>query len=168
MVGVAMAAARSAQHSEPANGHDFRPRANPRRARSAALLVNQIRPSLMKRANRSQCRSIVDRFGDRRGAREAGPLLSQPCFRHRQKRRALVPAHPQTFFGALAIDAAISNRASMRLTDSSAIGKIVAAFFPRRALAAMSANSKNCRRAWAQHNGAVIGPRACDGSYSSL
>ena len=50
----------------------------------------------------------------------------------------------------------------MRLIASSAIGEIADAFLPRRALAATSANSKNCRRAWAQHNAAVIGPaRAC-------
>jgi hypothetical protein len=50
------------------------------------------------------------------------------------------------------------NSASMCLTASSAIGEIAAALFPRRAFAAMSASSKNCRRACAQHNAAVIGP----------
>jgi hypothetical protein len=40
------------------NSHDFRPRANPRSARSAALLVRQIRPSSMNRIKRSQRRSI--------------------------------------------------------------------------------------------------------------
>jgi hypothetical protein len=54
-----------------------------------------------------------------------------------------------------------------RLTAASAIGEL-AAFFPRRALAAMSANSKNCRRACAQHNAAVIAPRGREGSYISL
>ena len=58
----------------------------------------------------------------------------------------------------------MSNRASMRLTASSAIGEIAAAFLPRRALAAMSASSKNCRRAWAQHSADVIGPCAREGS----
>jgi hypothetical protein len=37
----------------------------------------------------------------------------------------------------------MSNSASIRLTASSAIGEIAAAFFPRRALAPISANSKN-------------------------
>jgi hypothetical protein len=46
----------------------------------------------------------------------------------------------------------------MRLTASNAMGEIAVAFLPRRALAAMSANSKNCRRAWAQQSAAVIGP----------
>jgi hypothetical protein len=58
----------------------------------------------------------------------------------------------------------ISNRTSIRLTASSAIGEIAAAFLPRRALAAMSARSKNCRLAWAQHSADVIGPGARDGS----
>ena len=58
----------------------------------------------------------------------------------------------------------ISNSASMRLTASSATGEIAAAFFPRRVLAAMSASSKNCLRAWAQHSADVIAPRVRDGS----
>jgi hypothetical protein len=36
----------------------------------------------------------------------------------------------------------------MHLTASTAIGEIGGAFLPRRAFAAMSANSKNFRRAW--------------------
>ena len=62
----------------------------------------------------------------------------------------------------------ISNRASIRLTASSAIGEIAAAFLPRRAFAAISASSKNCLRAWAQHSADVIGPSAREGSYNSL
>ena len=38
------------------------------------------------------------------------------------------------------------------------VGEIAGALFPRRALAAMSASSKNCRLAWAQHSAAVIAP----------
>jgi hypothetical protein len=38
MINVVTAAARSAPRSEPANNHDFLPRAKPRSARSAALL----------------------------------------------------------------------------------------------------------------------------------
>jgi hypothetical protein len=52
----------------------------------------------------------------------------------------------------------------MRLTASSATGEIAAAFLPRRALAAMSASSKNCRLAWAQHSAGVIAPGLRDGS----
>ena len=51
----------------------------------------------------------------------------------------------------------------MRLTASSAIGEIAAAFLPRRALAAMSASSKNCRRACAQQSAGVIAPCGRDG-----
>jgi hypothetical protein len=46
--------ARSAPRSEPANSQDFLPRAKPRSARSAALLVRQIRPSSRKRVNAGQ------------------------------------------------------------------------------------------------------------------
>jgi hypothetical protein len=45
-----------------------------------------------------------------------------------------------------------SKMASRRLTASSAMGEISGAFLPRRALAAMSASSKNLRRAWLQHS----------------
>jgi len=58
----------------------------------------------------------------------------------------------------------ISNRASIRRTPSSAIGEIAAAFLPRRVLAAMSASSKNCRLACAQHSADVIGLGKRDGS----
>jgi len=54
MIKVTMIAARSAPRWEPANNHDFLPRANPRSARSAALFVMQIRPSSRKRAKSSQ------------------------------------------------------------------------------------------------------------------
>src|ERR1700677_1291312 len=58
MIKVAMTAARSSPRSEPANSQHLPPRAKPRRARSAALLVRQIRPSSMKRAKRSHRLSI--------------------------------------------------------------------------------------------------------------
>src|SRR3954447_26388775 len=56
MISVAMAAARSAPRSEPAKSHDRRPRAKPLRARSAALLERQIRPSSRKRVKDGQLR----------------------------------------------------------------------------------------------------------------
>src|SRR5262245_21379614 len=59
MISVAMTAA--APRSEPAKSQDFLPRAKPRRARSAAWLVRQIRPSSMKRANRFQRRHLNGR-----------------------------------------------------------------------------------------------------------
>ena len=45
----------------------------------------------------------------------------------------------------------------MRLTASKAIGEIGVAFLPRRVFAAMSASSKNLRRAWLQHSASTIG-----------
>ncbi|MGY4496876.1 hypothetical protein ACVWYH_000803 [Bradyrhizobium sp. GM24.11] len=56
----------------------------------------------------------------------------------------------------------------MRLTASSATGEIAAAFLPRRVFAAISASSKNCLLAWAQHSADVIGPSAREGSYNAL
>src|SRR5438874_9321209 len=49
-----MAAARCPPRSEPANNHDFRPKAMPRSALSAALFDRQIRPSSRKRVNAGQ------------------------------------------------------------------------------------------------------------------
>src|SRR5438445_6061746 len=49
-----IAAARCPPRSEPANNHDFRPRAMPRNARSAALFDRQIRPSSRKRVKAGQ------------------------------------------------------------------------------------------------------------------
>jgi hypothetical protein len=49
-----LTAARSPPRSEPANSHDLRPSAMPRSARSAALLVRQMRPSSRKRVKVSQ------------------------------------------------------------------------------------------------------------------
>lgn len=56
------------------------------------------------------------------------------------------------------ISRSMSKMASMRLTASSAIGEIGAAFLSRLALAAMSASSKNLRRPWLQHSASTIGP----------
>jgi hypothetical protein len=49
-----VAAVRSPPRLEPANSQAFRPRATPRRARSAELLLKQIRPSFRKRVKRSR------------------------------------------------------------------------------------------------------------------
>jgi len=51
---VYISAARSAPRSDPANNHDFLPSARPRRARSAALLLRQMRPSSRKRMKDGQ------------------------------------------------------------------------------------------------------------------
>ena len=53
-----------------------------------------------------------------------------------------------------------SNSATTRLIASSATGEIAAEPWRRRAFAAMSASSKNCLRACAQHSADVIGPGA--------
>src|SRR6202166_470833 len=53
-----MAAARCPPRSDPANSHDFLPRAIPRNARSAALFDKQMRPSSRKRVNAVQRLSI--------------------------------------------------------------------------------------------------------------
>src|SRR5690606_16295207 len=49
-----MKAARSPPRGDPAKSHAFLPRAIPRRARSAALFVRQMRPSSRKRVKASQ------------------------------------------------------------------------------------------------------------------
>ena len=49
-----MSAARSPPRSDPANSHAFLPRATPLKARSAALLVRQMRPSCSKRVKAGQ------------------------------------------------------------------------------------------------------------------
>ena len=51
----------------------------------------------------------------------------------------------------------IAKSASMRLTASNAIGEIGVAFLPRLAFTAMSASSKNLRRAWLRHSASTIG-----------
>ena len=53
-ISVYMAAARSPPRSEPAKSQARRPRAIPRNARSAALLVRQMRPSSRKRVKAVQ------------------------------------------------------------------------------------------------------------------
>src|SRR5215471_2268200 len=85
--------------------------------------------------------------GHASNAVKSGALCS---LRARGRSSALWPLLPHS----------LSNSASMRLTASRAIGEIAAAFLSRLALAAMSANSKNCRLAWAQQSAGVIGPCA--------
>ena len=53
-ISVYIAAARSPPRSEPAKSQFLRPMAMPRSARSAALLVKQMRPSLRKRVKAVQ------------------------------------------------------------------------------------------------------------------
>ena len=60
---------------------------------------------------------IIDRSSDRGRVREASALLAQPRFQLRHKRGALFFAHPQTFFGALAIDAAFNIEQGINALD---------------------------------------------------
>ena len=72
-------------------------------------------------------------------------------FPARRRAARSAPGGRAALLGAQAVDAALDvEQQSMRLTISNAIGEIAAAVLPRRALAAISASSKNCRRACAQ------------------
>jgi hypothetical protein len=69
------------------------------------------------------------------------------------------------------IERSISNSASMRRTASSASGEITPAVFPsalRRTLVAISARTKNGRRACTQQPASMIGPGRRSASYSLL
>jgi hypothetical protein len=57
-ISVYIAAARSPPRSEPANSQARRPKAIPRNARTAALLLRQMRPSSRKRVKAGQRVSI--------------------------------------------------------------------------------------------------------------
>lgn len=77
---------------------------------------------------------------------------SQPFLELRDKRQAVVVTALQPFVGGKLTSRSMLHTASMRLTASSATGEIAAAFFPRLALVAMSASTKNLRREWAQQS----------------
>ena len=102
---------------------------------------------------------VVDRLDDRGRARHSGSFVRSHASRA-ARRGVLCSWRTRRRSSALRplMSRSISNSASMRLTASSATGEIAVAVFPRRALAAMSASSKNCRLAWAQHSAAVIAP----------
>lgn len=87
---------------------------------------------------------IIDRLDDRGRAGQPGALIPQPCFQGSQQRPALFLPHAQGSPASRPLMArSMSNSASMRLTASKAMGEIAGACRPRRALAAMSASSKN-------------------------
>src|SRR5258708_4682190 len=102
MISVAMTAARSAPRSEPANSQDLRPRA-------FSGIVAEANPAVVDEARKPvpTLEHVVDRFGDRGRARQAGALLAQPCFQRRQKRRALLLADAQPLVRGKAVDAAL-------------------------------------------------------------
>ena len=79
---VYIAAARSPPRSEPANSHDFLPGAIPRRQRSAALFVRQMRPSSRKRMKPSLEHDAVDakyRWLDRTAGELTARESGVPC-----------------------------------------------------------------------------------------
>src|SRR5436305_13798686 len=77
-ISVYIAAARSPPRSEPANSHDRRPSAMPRNARSAALLLRQIRPPARKRVKAGQRFNIIHGLGGFGVARELGAFGAHP------------------------------------------------------------------------------------------
>lgn len=149
---VIIMAARSTPRSESANSQAFLPRAKPRRARSAALLARQILPSSAKRAKSPhRFQRVVDRLCTSDERDNLGRCSRSHASRA-TSRGALCSLRTCNRSSALRplISRSISNRASMRLTDSKAIGEIAVAVRPRRAFFAISASSKNCLRACAQ------------------
>jgi hypothetical protein len=162
-----MTAARSAPRSDPANNHDFRPSAKSREQGAfRGVVVAEADAAVFKEANegRPTCEHVVDRRCDRgrgarawpaRGIQSSSAATSGRLLSWRVARRSEAD-------GPL-ISRSLSKSASIRLTASNAIGEIGAAVLLRRALAAISANSKNFRRAWLQHSASTIGPGARSG-----
>jgi hypothetical protein len=102
---------------------------------------------------------VVDRLGDCRVAREFGAFARHPSLERSDQGSAFrLRAAKRVAAAKPLISRSIAKSASMRLTAFPAIGGIGGAFLPRRVLTAMSANSKNLRRAWLQHRAWRIGP----------
>src|SRR3954469_18936982 len=75
---VYITAARSPPRSEPANNQARRPKATPRNARSAALLLRQMRPSSRKREGRPARQHVIDRLGGLGVARQPDAFGAHP------------------------------------------------------------------------------------------
>src|ERR1700734_1668561 len=75
---VYMTAARSAPRSDPANSHDFLPRAKPRRA--PGRIVREADPPIVKQASEGlpARQHVVDRLSNRDVSREFGALGAHP------------------------------------------------------------------------------------------
>ena len=102
---------------------------------------------------------VVDRLGDRGMAREFGALCAHRVFQPGDQGVALFAPRVQPLLIGQSIDLALDVKERVDAFDGlQAIGEIGGAFLPRGALAAMSANSKNLRRAWLQHRASRIGP----------
>ena len=78
---------------------------------------------------------------------EPGALCGHPDVEVGDERRDLGPPGRQPLIGGQTVDGALEMEDGVDPLPSSASGEIGVAFFPRRALAAMSATSKHFRRA---------------------
>src|SRR6266404_1673420 len=121
-----MAAARCPPRSEPANNHDFRPKAMPRSALSAALFDRQIRPSSRKRVNAGQRLSTYSIALATSLPRESLARCSRIQPSRSATNGALSSCLTARRCSALwpLIERSISNRASMRRTASRAGGDL--------------------------------------------
>ena len=104
---------------------------------------------------------VVHRLGDGGVARELARSRAHPALELGDQRSDLGLPDGEAGAGVEAVDRPLDRRRSRRCASPprSASGEIGGACLPRRALAAMSASSKNLRRACAQHSASVTGPR---------
>ena len=79
----------------------------PRSARSAALLVRQIRPSSRKRVKASIAEHVVHRLGDLGMPGEPGAFGSHPLLESRDERRDARAANGHALGGGAAVDLAL-------------------------------------------------------------
>ena len=166
MISVIINAARSAPRSEPAKSHDFLPSAKPLSARSAALLLRQMRPSLRKQAKRSQRLSRYPWAWRQKPSATSGDVPRQARLSDQPGGGALCSCRTRrrSLAARPLMERSMSNSASMRFTASSAIREMGGACLPRLAFAAMSASSKNWRLACAQHSAEATAPFSRPGS----
>jgi len=112
------AAARCPPRSEPANSHDFLPRATPRGARSAA----QADAAVVEKPGegRPAFEHIVHRLGEIVAARQLGSLLTQPALQISDQRRAQLLPNRAALLGALAVDCTLDVEQGVDAPDSPA------------------------------------------------
>lgn len=166
-INVYMTAARSPPLSEPANSHDFLPRATLRSARPAALLVRQMLPSSRKRAKAAQRLSIESIALATSEWRESFALSARihPSSAATSGAARSRRAASRSSADRPLISRSMSKIASIRFTASKAKG--AATKGEPRALAT-PASTKNLRRPCAQQAASTILPGARPGSYSRL
>ena len=101
-----MAAARCPPRSEPANSHDFLPRAIPRNARSAALFDRQMRPSSRKRVERGPAfeRIYSIALATSLPRESLARCSAHPAFQIGDQWRTEFPPDSAALLGTLAID----------------------------------------------------------------